>query len=105
MKFVLSDLATSYATRSMATRILDDIRDRVAESGEVQEITIDLRGVRAITPSFATALIYGLHRLASQARSNVAGVKIVSTDPLMNARVRSVLDAHLEGANTKVLVA
>ena len=105
MRFDLSEFATSFATRAMATQILDQIRERLAPRGELQELTVDLSGVRAITPSFATAFIYGLHRLANQRRYKVTGVNIVSTDPLMTARVRSVLDTHLEGTNSKVLVA
>ena len=105
MKFDLGELATSYATRAAAAEILADIRNRVAQTGEVQEITIDLTKVRAITPSFATALVYGLHRLADQRRYHISGVRIVSEDPLMNARVRSVLDTHLQGTSSKVLVA
>lgn len=63
--FMLSEWGNSLATRTRAAEIVKEIHDTI-DLEQTGELTVDLTGVRVISPSFAAAFIGHLRSLLSR---------------------------------------
>lgn len=91
--FMVSKLGTSFATRTRAEEIVRELEDVLA-TGAFGELTVNMTGVRVISPSFAAAFIKSLHSLLNRPRFQKESISIVGDSPQVQARLQEALEQY-----------
>lgn len=92
--FVLSERGTSFATRARAAEIVEEIHHSI-ELEQIGELTVDLTGVRVISPSFAVAFINHLRSLLNHPEFHTEIISIKGDSPLILERFSQAFNQNI----------
>ena len=100
--FVLSEQGTSFATRTRAAEIIKELQNSI-ELEQSEELTVDLTGVRVVSPSFAAAFISHLRSLLSRPEFHTEIINIKCDNPLILERLNQAFNqyiAHIKNSHS-----
>lgn len=91
---VLTERGTSFATRTRAAEIVKEIQDSI-ELEQTEELTVDLTGVRVVSPSFAAAFISHLRSLLSRPAFHTEIINIKCDSPFVLERFKQAFNQNI----------
>lgn len=92
--FMLSERGTSFATRTRAAEIVNELAG-VIDAKSAKEITVDLKGVSVVSPSFTVAFINSLRLLLARNEYRADIVNIVCDNPLVRDRFKKAFQQNM----------
>ncbi len=92
--FLVSERGNSFATRTRAAEIVQEICEFI-ELQQPNEITIDLTGVRVVSPSFAAAFINHLRSLLSRTKFQTQTINVTCDNALIVDRFKQALEQNI----------
>lgn len=105
VRFALNNV--SFATREKAEQLIDEVKSAVA-SKEDEQLLLDLKNVKVVSPSFASGFIDEIEWLLRQPHVSIKSVVFANANPLVKSRFLDALKRHQERSNNprvdKVLV-